>query len=705
MPPAQHSMIDRGSDIGYSNGRTNGRAAEPRRAPKVSSAARWKKLLAVAMVAIMAAAAFAMLTPMAKSPENAPADVDQPAQVAAGAREVTYTMSNIGESYVKDSRDIAGARGVHNDTPGLSEWWTLRKAAYSDTIIHNAFPYYLAYNPESSYNSYVQVTHLSYGTYGFYRYAMTARNLTNVATGAGFDPLFMPVLGGTALDGGTVHLNWYITYLTSADVTAVKAGTSYINSYYGVMPSAVNFGGAYANDGWYIEHKGTMDLDRLAAKKFLNLDPAALDMRMAFSTANAAGALNTSWGNHYLTDGGPGAAYDTIAAYDYSINSGPVLYFLKLDPTSTADLLVLRMWGYSWGFETLMMRYLDTQGLISKMIPWPEAWYFNATLTSTGADIDSRMTAVYHMTTWKDPNWWGPAYLLEAQHNDYNDLDGVWLSRFTPYMAYRGYTPYRTQWEVGTNNIGTDVAFWSAPGLWNLATGEKLVVKLGTGPHMGYIPYKGTVSDVFPKQGGGNDLKAAEMNTHQMWGELVLGKGMFPSSLYSATYYNGATKTLTINGPTSFARNPDSVFPGLNESGSPSIYMDVSKISKYELSVQGGPPTAPGVYTLVVTAKNYTGVTVTDWNGTVNLGVTGASLGASTHTFVPADNGVWTTTLTISVAGHVEVTSADSIFSLDVTDLLGLDIIPEFPTLLVPVMAAAAMIVVFIRRRDKKKDA
>lgn len=671
----------------------------PRRA---SPAAKWKKLLAMAMVAIMAAAAFAMVVPVGKSPAGSAPEEDKPADTQAGAREVTYTVSNIGESYMKDSRDIPGARGYHNDTPGLSEWWTLRKAAYSDTIVHNAFPYYVAYNPESGYNNYVQVTHLSYGTYGYYRYTMDARNLTNVATGPNKDPLYLPTLGGVALYGGNVTLNWYITYLTSADVTAVKAGTSYINSYYGVMPSAVNFGGSYANDGWYVEHKGTMTLDRPAAKKFLNLDKAAPDMRTAFTTANAAGALNVSWQNHILADGGPGAAYDPVACYDYAINSGPVLFFLKLDPTSTQDTLVLRLWGYTWGGEALMVRYLDTQGLLSKMIPWPEAWYFNATLTPTGADIQSRMTAVYHMTTWKDPNWWGPAYMLEAQHNDYNDLDGIWLSRFTPYMSFRGYTPLRNQWEPGTNNIGTGVAFWQTPELWNLASGEKLVLKLGNSPHMGYIPYKGSVSDIFPKNGGGNDAKATEMNTHQMWGELVLGKGLNPSSLYSATYYNHATKTLTISGPTTFTGVPEAGFPGLYAQGTPGIYMDVSKVSKYALSIQGGNPTAPGVYTLIVTAKNFTDVTVTNWNGTVNLAVTGAALGSSTHTFVPADNGVWTTTLTISVAGHVEVSSADSVFSLDVVDLLALDIIPEFPTLLLPVMGAAAMVVVLIRRRDKK---
>ena len=709
MPPVQNSSIDKGYDSGHAREYTaNASLLGRKAASRTREAAQWKMFVAFAMVAIMLAAAFAMIAPSSKAPVNTPVDENPARTQAPGDREVTYTISNIGESYVKDSRDVDGARGLHSSTPGLSEWWTLRKVAYSDTIIHNAFPYYVAYNPESGINDYNRVTHLSYGTYGYYRFGFDAKNLTNVATGSGMDPLYLPVLapgaGKLLHDGGTVQLNWHITYLTSTDVTDALAGNSYINSYYGVDPGDLVFGAWAANDGWYIEQKGLMTFDRLGAFKFLGLDNTVPDMRTEFTANNAA--LNTSWAAHYVSEGGPAAIYDIYSCYDFSINSGPVLYFLSLDPASDQDTLVLRIWGYSWGAECLMMRYLDVQGILPNFIPWPEDWYFNATLTSTGADIQSRMTAVYHMTTWKDPNWWGPSYLLEAQHNDYNDLDGLWLSRFTPYMAISVGAPLRAQWEPGTNNIGANVAFWNTPTLWNLALGEKLVVSLGTGPHMGYVPYKGTVSDTFPKQGGGNDLKAAEMNTHKLWGELVLGRGMFPSALYSTTYYDAAAKTLTVNGPTSWARNPDSVFSELNESGSPSIYMDVSKVSEYELSIQGGPPTAPGDYTLVVTAKNYTGTTVTDWNGTVNLAVTGpASLASSTHAFVPGDSGVWTTTLTISGAGSIVVSSADSVFFLDVTDTLALDIIPEFPTLLVPVMAAAAMVVVFVRRRDKKKSA
>jgi hypothetical protein len=668
----------------------------------------------MAMVAIMVGAAFVMLVPLAKEPASAPVD-NTPARTQAGEREVTYTISNIGESYLKDSRDVDGARGRHGSTPGLSEWWESRLINYSDTVAHAGFPYYVAYQPESGFNSYSagQFPHMPYGTYGFYRFAYEAKNLTTVATGPGKDPLYLPILGSLADDGGTVKLNWHFTYLTTSDKNNMLAGTHYANTYYGVTAAALAPIGTvgYANDGWYYEHTGTVEFDRLAAAKFLGLTGAG-DLGTKFNTSNAAGALNASWWNNYKADGIADAPYNIYACYDFYVDTGPPeCYFLKVDPSSTADKLVLRIWGYTWGVECLMTRYMDVQGLQHNFIPWPEDYYFNATITTTGANIESRMVAVYHLTTWQDANWWGPAYMLEAQHNDYNDLGTGWVSRFYDYIAYtKNWKPTRAQWEPGTNNFGTECGYVSTPALWNLLAGEKLIVQLPTGPHMGYIPYEGIVDDAFPKQGGGNAAKIVEMNTHQMWGELVLGPGTFPSALYSNSYYDAATKKITINGPTTWPgnMNPHTTpvdYSSLYETGSPNFMLDIAKVSTYQMDVVGGMPTGPGIYTLSVTAKNITGNTVTDWNGTVNLTVTGAAtLGAIAHVFVPSEAGIWQTTLTITGMGTITVTTTDSLFKLDVTDTIVITSIPEFPTLLMPVMVAAAMIVVFVRRKPKKDE-
>jgi hypothetical protein len=633
------------------------------------------------MSLLMVATAFAIIGFSAQRSGDMPSAGNDASVATVGPREVTYTISNMGESYIKDSS--ASALGRHGSTPGLNQWWTERKLFYSDAIVHNSFPYSIATNMESSYNSYSGVPHIPYGQYGFYRFSVDAANIQTLATGPGKDPLIFPVLGPGLSDGGTVSFNWYFTYLTSMDITSILAGTHYANTHYGVSPMDVVFGGAYANDGWYVELQGITTFDRLGAKKFLGL-PATGDLRTEFNAANAYDDINKAWSVNYLSDGSYDGPYDIFAGYDYSIESGPVLYFLSVDPTSSADSLKLRMWGYSWGMEVLMLRYLDVLGVLPNFQPWMEDWYFNGTITSDHADIQSRAVAVYNMYAWKDPQVWTGAWVIEPIHIDYNDFDWIWKSRFTPYVAYRGHTPLKTQWVPGTNNIGSDVAFWYTPECWNLVQGEKLVVKLSDRPYLGYEPYKGTVSDIFPKQGGGNDAKVAELNKHKVWGELVLGHG-YPAGLYSATYYDHASKTLIITGPTSFPRNPDTVFASLNETGSPLIMLDIARVSRYDLSpIQPG-PYVPGVdYVVQVAAKNISNSLVTDWNGTVDLAGANAILGSTTHTFAPTDQGVWYTTFRLAAEGDFGISATDRVFPLDVVGLMGTNTPPTARIVVTP---------------------
>jgi hypothetical protein len=688
---------------------------EPRERPTQS----WKKYVAIALVAIMVASAFVMLAPVATPHASAPID-KTPAQTQNGGQEVTYTISNLGESYAKDSRDIDGARGYHNSTAGLNQWWFLRKAGYGDTIVHNSTPYSLAYYAEGAQNTYASVTHVKYCLYSFYRYAIDAKNVTSIATGAGKDPLYIPVLGSLASNGGVVHINWHITYFTEADCVAINAGTHYANTYYGVPAGGgppISSASANGNDGWYIEHSGKMSFDRDAAKKFLGL-PGVGDLDTEFNTSNAGGAKNLSWAQHYIYEGNYYGPYDITACYDYDMTEGnttDVVYYLKVDPSSTADLLVLRMWGWSWGMEALLFRYLDVQGLVSNNIPWPEDWYLNATIGLSSADVYSRLTAQYHMMAWKDSAFFSAAWLIEPSHNDVNPIippTSAWYSRVYDYVSAKGWTPLKQIWTPGTFNIGGNVGYWLNCTTWNLKTGEKLVVKLGNGRFQGYVPYKGNaaVDDKFPK--GGNDGKAAELNTHQVWGELVLGHG-FPSTMYSAANYSHATKTLTFVGPTSFPRNPNSnpTYASLvDATGSPQIMMDVSRISNYSLTLPTGPYNPGQLYTLTVTAKNFTGAVLNSanpnkvWNGTVNLTASaGVTLGAPSHKWSASDNGVWTTTVTFTAGGDQFVRAVDLNSSLDVDDTLlihGSDInIPEFPTLLIPVIAAVVLVVAIRRRK------
>jgi len=618
-----------------------------------------------------------------------------------GERQVTYTISNMGESYLKDSS--IESMGRHGPTPGLSEWWSARQIHHGDIVVHNALPYSVLRNPNSMYNTYSGVDHIGFGQYGFCTLSVNAYNLHDLATGPGKDPLFLPILGapnGIDLDGGFVNLQWYLTYLTTSDLESIYAGVHYANSYYGVsmVPPLMPIGDF--NDGFLLEHQGHMDFDRVAAKKYLGL-PATGDLRDEFNASNSAGALNSAWKYHYEDEGADGAVFDTTACYDYPVSA--VYCRLSVDPESTPNWLKLRIWSMSWGVEYLMTRYLDALGLMRYHQTSIEDWYLNATLTSEGGSIQSSMTAVYSMLSWTDPNAWAPAWAIEASHLDraYDEIG--WTSRYNPYDAYSAsYDPARVQYVPGTTNFGQEVAFWNTPMNWDLDDSERLVVELGKTPFLGCEPFVGTVPDDLDAYG---PQKAEELNGHQVWGELVLGS-CFPESLRDVAFYDSLNKTLTVTGPFDFQGNPNPEYPLLNETGSPMIVLSVSRVSTYDLRmVEPGPWMVGETYTLEVTAKNYSGETVTDWNGTVHLSIAegGAQLGSSAITFTPADNGVVTTTVEFTMVGDSLIFAEDAWFPLDVMG--GLTIaeidIPEFPKLLIPLLCVVTAVVIFRKREGK----
>ncbi len=664
------------------------------------------------MVAIMVTSALVLLAPTAgKQPQQVAEDV--PAHVLApGDREVTYTMSHMGESYLKDSSE--SALGRHGSTPGLSDWWPARTIGYGDTVMHNEFPYSVGYNPNSAYNTYNRINHAGYIMVSFYRFEMDAKNVTTIATGPEMDPKIIPILKGgpnpDGLDGGTVTFNWYMTYLTSADCIALEAGTHYASTYYGVTPDDVYFAGAYAFDGWFFEHQGTMTFDRLGANKFLGL-PATGDLRTEFTTANSAGALEDAFAAHYDAEGNAGAIYDIYACYDYSTD--PVEYVLSLDPASTADSLTVRLWGYSWGIDALMLRYMDVTGLMNNFNVWPEDWYFNGTITSTQANIQSRMVTFDHMTQWKDYSVYTGSWIIEPVNADWTYGDIGWMSRYNDYDAYAlTYRPGKEVWAPGSNFYGSldthtsgpttqGVAYWVTPRAWDLVAGEKLVFKLAD-RYWAVEPYKGVAAEDFVK-GTGSTEKVAEVMQHGYWGEMVLGHGT-DASLYSSTYYDSDTKTLTYVGPMTFADDNNNQYPALEQTGSPLTVLAVSEVSNYTMRIVESGPYYTGVaYTLEVVAKNYTDVTVLDWNGTVNLAVLqgDATLGTSSHTYIDAEDGVFTTTITFNAVGTVVIGSEDGGFPLDIFGDITVSalLIPEFPTLLIPVIGAAA---IFVAIRKKK---
>ena len=671
---AQFSKNDIASDLGHVD-------IPPTKS--VSSGAPWKKLMAFTVVMVMVAAGFVMLAP-ALTPKNANAVPSDPQENQAsislgGPREVKYTISNMFESYLKQSDSTHSWQG---DTPGLNSWWGARFTTYADVVVRSEFPYVIGYGPYSAEMppAGVSIPMMKFGLYSQYRTTIVANNLTNIGTGPGKEAAFFPILyspwtTGLGLAGGWMNFSYYLTYCTLADLDAAEAGTGYARTYYGATPSQFNFQGANGDDGWYIELQGKTDFNRAAAKKFLGLTGSA-SLITQFNDNNTGanlGKMNNTLANFWLSDGSNTGFNDTYCAYDFSLDIYPFPVFLSVDPTSTASKLVLRMYSIGWGLEYLMNRYLDRVGLMSKLVTSPDDWYLNGTVAPTGADIFTRYVSTYNMMAWKDSAFYSPAWQIDVAHIDYTPntathvgTGGKWLSRYNPYVPTKTYKPTYMSWSPGTLSYGQGVAYWYPPMNWNLLAGEKLIIKLPAANKgvAGYMPYIGTGTQDTLTAG-----KLVELNSHIVWGEIGLGS-MIPASLKSSTYYNHATKTMTITGPTSFARNPNAAFPLLNATGSPNFEFDVMRVSNYQMAMQEPGPYVTGTtYHLLMTAKNVSGVTVTDWNGTIDLTATaGTTLGASTLWFGPGSSGVVSTTVTFTTNGGKTVTATDRNNSLDVVN-------------------------------------
>jgi hypothetical protein len=660
---------------------TRSDANESKIASKHWSGEQRMKFMAITVVAVMVAAGFVMLAPVLKSnhdksqtaPEENQADI-----ATGGTHYLNTTISNMFESYLKVTTPTGG---FQTGVSGINDWWAARQTYYGDVMVRNQYPYVVGYSPYSAEVPLrgVAIPMMKYGLYSFYRATIDSPSLTTIGTGPNSPLGFVPILGTpwttySAMSGGWVNWSYYLTYATTADIAAAQAGTGYMTTYYGVAPDQFDFYGPYANDGWYVDFQGRADFNRAAAKKFLGLTGSA-DLRTQFNLNNTGtnlGKMNASWSAFWTMDGSNAGHNDTYTAYDYSLDFSPLRMFLSVDPSSTANKLVLRVYGIVWGVEFLMLRYMDRAGIYSKGMASPEDWYLNGTASPYGTDIKSRMVCVNNMLAWKDTGFYSPAWYLDFMHIDYapntaghEGTDGKWLSRYNPYMATSAYRPTYMTWSPGTLTYGAGCAYPFPPMTQNLLANEKIVIQLPDASRSvaGYLPYRGTGT-----QDTLSDAKLTELNSHLVWGELGLGS-TFPTSLRSATYYDHMTKTLTLNGPMTLARNPNAVFPVLNATGSPSFSFDVMRVSNYEMSIVEPAPYSTGqTYHLQLTAKNVTGATVTDWNGTVALSqYGGVVLGDQSHTFVPTDAGVWTTTVQFSDPSLWRVDATDSWFPLDVT--------------------------------------
>ena len=152
-------------------------------------------------------------------------------------------------------------------------------------------------------------------------------------------------------------------------------------------------------------------------------------------------------------------------------------------------------------------------------------------------------------------------------------------------------------------------------------------------------------------------------------------------------FYDKATKTFTLQGPMSIPVkwSPNPAFPGILNYGVPMFVMNVAKVSDNNVEVVGNTPPHENLstltpYTLRVTVRNGTGSIITSYNG------------------------AFQTTVRFGALGTIYVNATDANYTMDAKGsitVIAITLIPEFPTLLLPVLGSAALLVMMKAKRKR----
>jgi hypothetical protein len=240
--------------------------------------------------------------------------------------------------------------------------------------------------------------------------------------------------------------------------------------------------------------------------------------------------------------------------------------------------------------------------------------------------------------------------------------------------------------------------------------------------------------------------KTDEFNRWLYWGVVKLGKGSYPQAQVLAGY-NAATKLLNLSGGATGLAMPH-VFnvdywggvpagPGARQTSEiytksqPAIQIDVSPVASYGVALPAGPIMTNTDYWVKVTPLNGTGqVPMTQgsssnpshyfFNGTVtfstnSVGATWPGNGSTTKTFNNATVGgvVWNTVRflnadPVGTFSYVNVTDGQFTYIAGETPVGSSGpitiMIPEFTTILIPIVGMMAIFFVFRSRKKKREE-
>jgi hypothetical protein len=848
-----------------------------------------KRFLAFIMVGIMIVAAVSMIAPSMLGNNGQNDDDHQIAKISwnpAGKREAIYKIDHLFELYLKNGGGFldstgttvsngAGRGGLLNNSiayhggagaanqnahpaqerylghanqslMGVNDWlnstWGFdtspRASTYSEYMLRNTYPYIGYWNPAPT-GKLTPTLPPGLATWAPFRMTCTVKNDTAMKTGwsdlndQSRNVPFLPYWNRSRGDtnnyrGGYVNLSSYGTYLTANDMDQLNAGTHFANWFYGMDPYAYS---GSADDGYFYEWHGTVQLSYWALRTFLNWTPGvaewqssgthgkaprivdSLDARTWFNDELANRGIEKNWlmwmaenysqtpGKGPAGAGGGGAAYwnnlvnngniYTIYEYDMQAYIGYNAVGLKLDPGNgtTANSLTIRFYycGNS-GIDAALIRMMEAgnvTGSIGKVgtsawsnrgpiINYHDELTFNATIRENMGNSSARFTSTYQMLGWEDEatDVWCSGYDIElGTHPDYiPNVIGSQDTYPSPFNKYQLPGTGTTINDIYTGDF-TKSRDWNAPGsllfntnasvclqtpvIRNLTKYEAIVVDLNVltaqwlvdkgwtakfgGGTMALYPFKSAnaVASV---------AKGIEYNNSLYWGTVVLGKGCYPANM--TAMYNAATKILNYSGGTTGIKlgtffNTEYWGGHVGQTsrvykrGMPFIQLDVSPVSSYKVTVQPGSPRQQNTnYWVLVTPLDCLGKTPRTGAGAlmVNSSVTFSSNDGSatwpgngtptTKAFTTANASIWSTVRFATINDNTYVNVTDVMFAYSVggsavpspsppvmtqamtgtSGPMNIIIIPEFATVLIPIVGVMAMFFIFRTRKRKREE-
>jgi len=491
----------------------------------------------------------------------------------------------------------------------FGEWWNSRRTFYgTEEVMSNSYPYtFRHYSPPEG----------NVRVYSNMRLDIAGRNMTEMNMTSG--PEFLPFLGTAR--GGTAVIDWYMQYLTSAEMARYPSNTA------GWL------------DGWVIGLNGTAAMDEQAAMAVIDLDPAMWDDFDSWWAANGT-SVNSQYRSWlYHEAGGDGLnIYPMFDGFFQLLN-------MSLSAERLGDQVVLHYDIVSWGMEALMARWLHEAFL-------PNEWYlenmtFHAAIgpDKTDLDIDTVVDYALFAVETLSSGVPSPSWVWEGMLGDSlpSNPPAVNHSDIDPYLD----KTYLCE-AVGNYYFGQMLDYGYTPGAFNLSANETMKVEWPSGQQQFEIHVPAPPAQLFASVTPLNDTMTC------LYSEPLVSDDVLPGSVA----IDRVLRSVTFTGPIDmwdWARNQATHSDltenwsriGLLPHGVPWIefvpeHNPLRWAASFNLTGVQSMPVVNTPVNITITALDNYGQILTDYNGTVHFtsNRSGEVDLPSDYTFLPSDGGV-----------------------------------------------------------------